>query len=221
MGDVDVQTSAAALSAGSAAPIGRYEYDAEGWTWSDTLYDIHGFASGEVVPSSELMISHQDPDDITESREAFKQALSSDEPFASYHHIIDAQQRRRTVLVSGQGSLDEQGNLVALHGFMVDLTDVSRADRELEVRAGVAGVAEHRGVIEQAKGILMLALGVTADEAFAVLRTQSQDRNIKLNELAAHLVAAVASVAGAPLADGETKQRVLAALEALAPSQSR
>src|SRR3954453_16136844 len=175
MGDVDVQTSAAALSAGWAAPTGSFTYDAEGWTWSDSLYCIHGFASGEVVPSSELMISHQDPDDVTESREAFKQALASNEPFASYHHIIDAQQRRRTVLVSGQGRLDDEGNLIGLHGFMVDLTDVSRAERELEVAAAVAGVAEHRGTIEQAKGILMLALGVTADEAFAVLRTQSQD----------------------------------------------
>ncbi|MGC7100774.1 ANTAR domain-containing response regulator [Amycolatopsis lurida] len=43
---------------------------------------------------------------------------------------------------------------------------------------------ESRDVIGQAKGILMARRGMTADEAFAVLRRTSQDLNIKLAELA-------------------------------------
>ena len=44
-----------------------------------------------------------------------------------------------------------------------------------------------RDVIGQAKGILMERRGITADEAFDVLRTTSQSLNIKLTDLAATL----------------------------------
>ena len=45
-----------------------------------------------------------------------------------------------------------------------------------------------RAVIEQAKGILMAQHRVTADQAFGLLRTASQRRNVKLRELAEELV---------------------------------
>lgn len=208
---------AAALAAGTAALIGRYTYDTSGWTWTDALFAIHGFVAGEVVPSSELLIAHQDPTDVAEARETFKQALSSGEPFASYHHLIDAHQRRRTVLVAGRGRV-EDGQVVELHGYVVDLTDASRSDRQSEVTAALAGIAEHRAVIEQVKGVLMLAFGISADEAFEVLRTQSQDHNVKLNELAGRIVEAVESPSGEPLAEDGTKERVLAALDVLVAS---
>lgn len=41
--------------------------------------------------------------------------------------------------------------------------------------------------IEQAKGALMLAFGLTADEAFALLRSYSQNRNVKVRDIAAWL----------------------------------
>lgn len=43
-------------------------------------------------------------------------------------------------------------------------------------------------VIEQAKGALMMTYGLTADAAFAVLRSHSQNRNIKIRDLAAELI---------------------------------
>ena len=43
--------------------------------------------------------------------------------------------------------------------------------------------------IEQAKGALMLAYGITADDAFALLCSFSQDRNIKVRDIAARLTA--------------------------------
>ncbi len=45
-----------------------------------------------------------------------------------------------------------------------------------------------RAVIEQAKGVLMTQLGLDAEAAFEALRTQSQDRNRKLREIAAEVV---------------------------------
>ena len=48
-----------------------------------------------------------------------------------------------------------------------------------------------RGVIEQAKGILMAQQRCTADEAFALLVRHSQNHNRKLRDIAAEIVARV------------------------------
>jgi AmiR/NasT family two-component response regulator len=48
---------------------------------------------------------------------------------------------------------------------------------------------ESRDVIGQAKGIIMARRGVSADEAFDLLRRTSQDLNVKLADLARTLSA--------------------------------
>ena len=198
-----------ALAAGSSPLTGRYRYDADGWTWSDGLYAIHGFEPGEVVPSSDLMVAHHDPDDVVEARDAFKAALTSGEPYSSYHHIIDNRRRRRKVLVVGRGTLAADGTVAGMHGFVVDLTDATRTERQAEIAAAIEGVMEYRGIIEQAMGILMLALGVGPDPAFQVLRAHSQEANVKLHDVAERLVAVVAE---GGLAHDHNRARVLEAL---------
>jgi L-asparaginase/Glu-tRNA(Gln) amidotransferase subunit D len=59
--------------------------------------------------------------------------------------------------------------------------------REVE---GLRRAMESRAVIEQAKGIIIASTGKTPDEAFDLLRQQSQHANQKLRELAADIVAA-------------------------------
>ena len=54
-----------------------------------------------------------------------------------------------------------------------------------------------RDVIGQAKGILMERHGLDADEAFDRLTTMSQDANIKLRDVAEHLVELRADLAAA------------------------
>lgn len=46
---------------------------------------------------------------------------------------------------------------------------------------------DHRSIIEQAKGVIMSAMGCSADAAFAVLVAQSQDENRKIREIALEL----------------------------------
>ena len=46
-----------------------------------------------------------------------------------------------------------------------------------------------RAVIEQAKGILMAQQHIDADEAFGLLRSESQSRNVKLRDIAQQIVA--------------------------------
>jgi GAF domain-containing protein len=55
-----------------------------------------------------------------------------------------------------------------------------------------------RAGIEQAKGILMARHGVSADEAFDLLRQRSQRANRKLRDIAEELVAATATAGSVP-----------------------
>jgi hypothetical protein len=64
-------------------------------------------------------------------------------------------------------------------------------NRVSELTAEIAGLRkamETRAVIEQAKGIVMAAMGCDADEAFKILVEQSQHENRKLHTVAADLV---------------------------------
>jgi AmiR/NasT family two-component response regulator len=45
-------------------------------------------------------------------------------------------------------------------------------------------IAQSRALIEQTKGMLMLVLGVDATRAFDILRSQSQQQNVKLRVVA-------------------------------------
>jgi AmiR/NasT family two-component response regulator len=50
---------------------------------------------------------------------------------------------------------------------------------------------QHRGVIEQAKGILMATHRCSPDEAFTMLRQRSQTDNRKLRDIAIDIVAKI------------------------------
>lgn len=56
-----------------------------------------------------------------------------------------------------------------------------------QLRASLAS----RAVIDQATGVLMAQRRCTPQQAFALLRTASQNRNVRLREVAAHLVLGV------------------------------
>jgi hypothetical protein len=77
--------------------------------------------------------------------------------------------------------LATHASLALAHTEAVRLAEL----RETELRKAL----ETRDVIGQAKGILMNRRGITADEAFDLLRRTSQDLNVKLAELARTLAA--------------------------------
>jgi AmiR/NasT family two-component response regulator len=55
-----------------------------------------------------------------------------------------------------------------------------------------------RSVVDQAKGILMHALGCDADRALEYLRRESQRRHVKVTEVASQVIAAHATAEGTP-----------------------
>jgi hypothetical protein len=65
-----------------------------------------------------------------------------------------------------------------------------------------------RSVVDQAKGILMHALGCDADDALRRLRQESQRRHVKVTEVAAEIVAGAKSAKSAKSSKGAPGTRV-------------
>jgi GAF domain-containing protein len=74
-------------------------------------------------------------------------------------------------------------------GYVVNASRM-RAQHELQEQLHTA--IESRDVIGQAKGVLMAREGVSADDAFQMLRSISQSNNIKLREVAQRVVESAA-----------------------------
>ena len=111
---------------------------------------------------------------------------------------------RFAVLQSSDGDGKEEGreSLRQIDG-MVAGTDghyldgaPSEQDHQDEVTAAVTLIAEHRGGIEQAKGMLMLVYGMDAQAAFELLKWRSQETNTKLRLLARQVVADFVALSG-------------------------
>jgi ANTAR domain len=71
----------------------------------------------------------------------------------------------------------------------------SRRQAQELVTEAVSEIAESRGAIEQAKGMLMLVYSINADAAFDLLRWRSQETNITLRLLAEQIIADFVHVA--------------------------
>lgn len=70
-----------------------------------------------------------------------------------------------------------------------------RIARLRDARDDLAAAMESRAVIEMAVGVVMAQNRCAPDEAFALLRSASNSRNIKLREVAASIVASIAGKA--------------------------
>jgi GAF domain-containing protein len=76
--------------------------------------------------------------------------------------------------------------------------DFARYKTARDVAESIQRALHTRAPIEQAKGMLMAIHGIDADEAFDMLRTQSQDDNVRLTVIAADLVERLSRTAERP-----------------------
>ena len=94
------------------------------------------------------------------------------------------------------GVLDAESNpmadlLAAFGGAM--LTNATAYNQAQRTASQLKDAVVARSVVDQAKGILMHALGCDADEALRRLRQESQRRHVKVTEVATEVVAAYGS----------------------------
>nr|WP_090341636.1 PAS and ANTAR domain-containing protein [Mycolicibacterium malmesburyense]CRL71687.1 RNA-binding protein with PAS domain protein [Mycolicibacterium malmesburyense] len=178
-------TSATTASVGERVGSFRYFRAEDRWQWSDAVAEMHGYPPGQAEPSTSLVMSHKHPDDAASVALLIETVTGEGRPFSSRHRIIDTHGQVHPVLVIGERMRDDDGEIIGTQGIYVDLTDV---DDTGTVDAAVADFTEHRAIIEQAKGVLMMTYGITAERAFDILVWRSQETNIKLRRLAAQVV---------------------------------
>jgi ANTAR domain/PAS fold len=181
------------LTAGEPKRVGafRFYFADQRWEWSPQVERMHGYEPGTVVPTTELVLSHKHPDDYRQVAALLEEIQRSSQAFSTRHRIVDVQGNVRHVVVVadrlfGDTSGDGQA-VIGTHGFYVDVTpsaqEVHQGQQELVTEA-VAEIAEARGLIEQAKGMLMVVYRLDAESAFELLRWRSQEANVKLRLLA-------------------------------------
>lgn len=71
--------------------------------------------------------------------------------------------------------------------------DFARFKSAQDVADSIQRALQTRAPIEQAKGVLMAVHGIDADQAFEILRRESQTTNVRLHTVAENLVARVSS----------------------------
>ena len=189
--DIDGNREAVELAMGTGEPqrVGRFRFYIDGhrWEWSENVERLHGYEPGTVTPTTELLLSHKHPDDHQQVADVLDRVVEG-EPFSSRHRIIDTAGRTHWVIVVGDQMLDGAGNVVGTSGFYVDFTDTMQSD----ISTALSKVTKARAEIEQAKGLLMAAYGISADRAFDILVWRSQETNVKVRELAHRFVTAMA-----------------------------
>ncbi len=186
-----VDHSRPTTSVSSLIPVGervgsfRYFRTEDRWEWSDVVAHMHGYAPGQVEPTTALVMSHKHPDDAASVALLIEAMTEDGHAFSSRHRIIDTHGHIHLVLVVGEPMSADDGAVIGSQGFYVDLSDVEDTHT---VDAVVADFTAHRALIEQAKGVLMMTYNISADRAFDILVWRSQETNTKLRSLAAQLI---------------------------------
>ncbi|GIG20048.1 hypothetical protein Cch01nite_07720 [Cellulomonas chitinilytica] len=175
--------------ASSTTPTGRFRFTTatDRWWWSDDVYAIHGMDPGDVVPTRAVVLAHAVPEDRERVASALDSCAGSATPSTCEYRLRDLQDQERTVLMTL--AYDDSGpDGPSVTGFLVDRTAALAAAVAQRVDAQLMAALESHAVIDQAKGVLMLTYGVDAGSAFELLRSTSQERNVRLRALAERVV---------------------------------
>ena len=172
-------------AAGDSQRLGwfRYFFEDDRWEWSPQVEAMHGYEPGTVTPTTELVLSHQHPEDYHQVAATLADVRRHRRPFSTSHRLVDTNGDTHQVLIVADTLVDDSGRVAGTHGFYVDLPQ-TRNTQEDQITAAITEITENRAVIEQTKGMLMVVYGVDADAAFELLRWQSQNHNVKLRLVA-------------------------------------
>lgn len=166
----------------------RYVFDGDRWLWSEEAARIYGYRRAAVEPSLRLLLQHTHFEDRTRMVAEFRR-VSSGQPLRTRYRIFDKSGNLHQIVLISEQLEDESGAALGAAGYLIDVTEAVRTG----ITAAVSDIANSRGVIEQAKGVLIAAYGVSADDAFAILVQRSQDTNVKVKDIAGQLIAALST----------------------------
>ena len=113
----------------------RCRNDAD-WTMkfvSEGALELTGYSPGSIIMNRDIaygeLIHHQDRDRVWEEIQA---AVSQKLPFVVIYRIVTRQGDTRWVWEKGRGIFSENGDLIALEGFVSDITELKQAESDRE-----------------------------------------------------------------------------------------
>jgi hypothetical protein len=172
--------------------VGQFRWDPamETMSWSNGIFELHGYPPAAITPTIDLVLAHKVPADRERAALLVTATQQTDRQFSYYHRILDAAGYERVVLTVGSsrfvppGPGRPVGGRIST-GFMADLTEEHRQS----TREAVVAAHEHSATIHQAQGAIMALYGLTESAALSLLRWYSQNHNIKIAVLAQRVVA--------------------------------
>jgi anti-anti-sigma regulatory factor len=177
-------------------PLGTVRAQGGVWTWSASVYAMHGFGPGEIVPTAEVMLAHCHPAD----RARLASVLVADDSELSYaaeqYRLIDARGGEHWVALTVERSPHDG----LIYGSMLDLTARHASASAEAVPSMLSEALESRSVIDQAKGAIQLVYGTDESTAFNLLKLCSQQTNVKLRAVASTIVDSLSSTHALPAA---------------------
>lgn len=152
---------------------------------------MHGLPANSPPPATDDYLRYQHAEDRARVLEAIARACTDGRAFALETRIIRSDGRDRAVVLVGEPQRDPSGDVCAVEGMCVDITDCrppgSDADRARALEAEVEqmrAAMSSRAAIEQAKGILMLLTGCGDQVAFDLLTHISSHTHRKVRDIA-------------------------------------
>jgi PAS domain S-box-containing protein len=107
----------------------------ENWTMefiSEGCYELTGYVPSDLIGNRTLSYNELIyPDDRHPSWEQVQQALAKRQPFRLVYRIQTATGREKWVWEQGQGVFVENGDLLAIEGFITDITEQTLAEEAL------------------------------------------------------------------------------------------
>jgi len=185
-----------------ATLLGRFHYKSvpRRWRWDGVAAALHGLERRERSVTTDHLLAVIHPDDLEHVATTLESALragpeGSDRGEAAralrlHYRVQGPDAKIRSLLVVAR-EVSPDGTGFTAEGHVLDITTELAVAGEAAARAAVEAAMEGRGAIEQAKGVLMLAYSLSADQAFALLRWWSRNHNLRVRVLAERLMADV------------------------------
>ncbi|WP_402468792.1 PAS and ANTAR domain-containing protein [Isoptericola aurantiacus] len=184
---------AESLAVGAQLVVGRYRVDvASGRTWwSDEVYRMHGREPGDVEPSLDVLRSRIHPDDRARLSRTAGVALRTGRPFGSGFRIVDSHGKSRTVVVTGEGRHEPDGEITQVGGYVLDASPLTREALERESHRAVGRAMAATAAVEQVKGAIMVVRGISEPAAADVLSQVAARKGVAVHSAAAQVMEAL------------------------------
>ncbi|MEN8188677.1 MAG: PAS domain S-box protein [Thermodesulfobacteriota bacterium] len=127
------QSEANLSKAQHLAHVGNWSWDLVSGIvlWSDELYRIYGLSPQEFEVSADSYLQFVHPYDIAKCEMFRDKALLEKEDYISGYRIIRRDKEVRHIVVQGDVTLDENGEVTHLFGTVQDVTDLKAAEAAL------------------------------------------------------------------------------------------